>query len=126
MEGVISTTSFVDGRFMEREVDINTILSGNTSQERINLEVDKPPKVGLLSQTVIDSPNNNWILPARLGNLDDHDVVFIGVSLSIYHFYQHYSALINQKDISQVSRCRNAISIWFDHPFYHTLTVITG
>jgi hypothetical protein len=79
MEGVISTASLVDGRFMEREVDIETILSGNTSQEGIKIEVDKPPKVGLLTQTVIDSPNSNWILPARLGNLDDHDVVFIGV-----------------------------------------------
>lgn len=79
MEGVISTASWVDGRFMEREVDIETILSGNSTQEKIKLEVKRPPKIGLLTQTVIDSPISNWILPARLGNVDDHDVVFIGV-----------------------------------------------
>lgn len=79
MEGVISTTTWVDGRFMEREVDIETILSGNSSQERVKIEVSKPPKIGLLTQTVIDSPISNWILPARLANVDDHDVVFIGV-----------------------------------------------
>lgn len=64
---------------MEREVDIETILSGNSTQEKIKLEVKRPPKIGLLTQTVIDSPISNWILPARLGNVDDHDVVFIGV-----------------------------------------------
>lgn len=80
MEGVISTASWVDGRFMEREVDIKTILSGNSRQEGVKLEASKPPIVGLLTQTVIDSPNSNWILPARLGNADDHDVVFVGVS----------------------------------------------
>lgn len=79
MEGVISTASWVDGRFMEREVDIETILSGNSTQEKIKLEVKRPPKIGLLTQTVIDSPISNWLLPARLGNVDDHDVVFIGV-----------------------------------------------
>jgi hypothetical protein len=79
MEGVISTASWVDGRFMEREVDIEAILSGNSAQEDIKLEFNKPPKVGLLTQTVVDSPNSNWILPARLGNVEDHDVVFIGV-----------------------------------------------
>lgn len=79
MEGVISTASWVDGRFLEREVDIETILSGNSSQKGIKLEVSKSPKIGLLTQTVIDSPISNWILPARLGNVDDHDVVFIGV-----------------------------------------------
>lgn len=79
MEGVISTASWVDGRFLEREVDIETILSGNSSRKGIKLEVSKSPKIGLLTQTVIDSPISNWILPARLGNVDDHDVVFIGV-----------------------------------------------
>lgn len=68
---------------MERNVNIEAILSGNTVQDGIKLDIDKPPNVGLLTQTVIQSPISNWILPARLGNVDDHDVVFIGVSLNM-------------------------------------------
>lgn len=83
MAGVISTATWVDGRFMERNVNIEAILSGNTVQDGIKLDIDKPPNVGLLTQTVIQSPISNWILPARLGNVDDHDVVFIGVSLNM-------------------------------------------
>lgn len=64
---------------MEREVNIETILSGHSREEGVKLEVSKPPKIGLLTQTVVDSPISNWILPARLGNVEDHDVVFIGV-----------------------------------------------
>ncbi|OBT88113.1 hypothetical protein VE02_03549 [Pseudogymnoascus sp. 03VT05] len=101
MEGVISTASWVDGRFMEREVDIETILSGNAVQEGIKLEFSKPPKVGLLTQTVIDSPNSNWILPARLGNVEDHDVVFIGDNLL------QVKRLVKSGQLSEVGRVAN-------------------
>ncbi|KFY42336.1 hypothetical protein V494_02463 [Pseudogymnoascus sp. VKM F-4513 (FW-928)] len=103
MEGVISTTSWVNGRFMEREVDIETILSGNgnSSQQGIKLEFNKPPKVGLLTQTVIDSPISNWILPARLGNADDHDVVFIGDNLL------QVKRLVTSGRLSEVGRVTN-------------------
>ncbi|KFY28862.1 hypothetical protein V493_02713 [Pseudogymnoascus sp. VKM F-4281 (FW-2241)] len=101
MEGVISTASWVDGRFMEREVDIETILSGNSTQEKIKLEVKRPPKIGLLTQTVIDSPISNWILPARLGNVDDHDVVFIGDNLL------QVKRLVKSGRLSEVGRVAN-------------------
>jgi len=84
MAGVISTATWVDGRFMERDVNIETILSRNTIQEQFKPDIDKPPNVGLLTQTVVQSPISHWILPARLGNDDDNDVAFIGVSTSIH------------------------------------------
>ncbi|OBT64806.1 hypothetical protein VE03_06553 [Pseudogymnoascus sp. 23342-1-I1] len=101
MEGVISTASWVDGRFMEREVNIETILSGNSRQEGVKLEVSKPPKIGLLTQTVIDSPISNWILPARLGNVEDHDVVFIGDNLL------QVKRLVKSGRLSEVGRVAN-------------------
>ncbi|KFY52742.1 hypothetical protein V496_08233 [Pseudogymnoascus sp. VKM F-4515 (FW-2607)] len=101
MEGVISTASWVDGRFMEREVNIETILSGHSREEGVKLEVSKPPKIGLLTQTVIDSPISNWILPARLGNVEDHDVVFIGDNLL------QVKRLVKSGRLSEVGRVAN-------------------
>lgn len=64
-------------------MNLETILSKNTVQEQFKPDIDKPPNAGLLTQTIVQSPISRWILPVRLGNDDDNDVAFIGVSTNL-------------------------------------------
>jgi hypothetical protein len=84
MADVISTTVLVNGRYVERAVDMETVLQMNGVGDRKDSKdgplADPAPSFGLLTQTVVQSPLYHWILPARLGNIEDNDVAFIGVS----------------------------------------------
>ncbi len=79
----LATSSLVDGEWVTRTLDVNTVLRHYDQQDRdaatTLTEVEKAPKLGLLTQTVIRSPLVHWILPIRLRDDKHHDVAFIGV-----------------------------------------------
>ncbi|KZF23443.1 hypothetical protein L228DRAFT_238011 [Xylona heveae TC161] len=74
------TRVLVNGSWM----DLHHILAKNREQntdEDTDMAAptpEKPPVVGLLSQTIIRSPVINWIIPARVRHKDKNDVVLIG------------------------------------------------
>jgi hypothetical protein len=77
----ITTTTLIDGQYQAQRVDINTVLLQNKRPSTVPpLPEHEPVELGLLTQTIVQSPVVNWTLSARLGNAQDHDVVFIGVS----------------------------------------------
>lgn len=79
----LATSSLVDGEWVTRSLDVNTVLRHYDQQDRdaatTPVEVETAPKLGLLTQTVIRSPLAHWILPIRLRDDRTHDVAFIGV-----------------------------------------------
>ncbi|PVH85978.1 hypothetical protein DL98DRAFT_650482 [Cadophora sp. DSE1049] len=78
----LATNTLVDGEWVTRTLDVNTVLRHYDQQDRDAAttfkEVEKAPKLGLLTQTVIRSPQVHWILPARLRDNSKNDVAFIG------------------------------------------------
>src|ERR1700712_4784112 len=91
----LQTSTLVDGVWTTRTTDLNAILQANKDQSEkgktaLNTQLE-PPVYGLLTRTIVDSPLINWILPARIRDIDKNDVVFIGVrcctslSLSLLH-----------------------------------------
>lgn len=82
MAGTLQTGTLIDGQWMTTSVDVSTVLERHQEkkQEGIQIETDKVPTFGLLTQTVIDSSVVHWIFSARIRSLEEHDVVFIGVS----------------------------------------------
>lgn len=82
------TNSLVDGEWVSRTLDVNTVLRHYDQQDRDAAstlkEVEKAPKLGLLTQTVIRSPLVHWILPAQLRASEKYDVAFIGVRLILF------------------------------------------
>jgi hypothetical protein len=82
MAGTLQTGTLVDGQWMTTNVDVNTVLERHQEkkQEGLQIESDKVPTFGILTQTVIDSSVVHWILPARIRSSEYHDIAFIGVS----------------------------------------------
>jgi hypothetical protein len=82
MAGILQTGTLVDGQWTTTNVDVNTVLElhREKKQEDLQIEIDKTPVFGILSQTVIETPITHWILPARIISNEIHDVAFIGVS----------------------------------------------
>ncbi|KAG4443770.1 hypothetical protein IFR05_000761 [Cadophora sp. M221] len=78
----LATSSLVDGEWVTRTLDVNTVLRHYDQQDREAVttlkEVERAPKLGLLTQTVIRSPLVHWILPIRLRDKESIDVAFIG------------------------------------------------
>ncbi|TVY54244.1 hypothetical protein LCER1_G002307 [Lachnellula cervina] len=76
------TNTLVNGEWTTRTLDINTVLKHfdqETKETNIrDLDIERAPTLGLLTQTVIRSPLVHWILPARLRNAETNDVAFIG------------------------------------------------
>ena len=82
------TNTLINGEWTTRTLDINTVLKhfdqeGKETNIR-DLDIERAPTLGLLTQTVIRSPLVHWILPARLRNPERNDVAFIGVRLLLY------------------------------------------
>jgi hypothetical protein len=77
------TSSFQDGQWTTRTLDVNAVLQQYDNEEREakmpHMHVENAPVLGLLTQTVIRSPLVHWILPVRLRNQENNDVAFIGV-----------------------------------------------
>ncbi|KAL5316563.1 hypothetical protein ACEPPN_015612 [Leptodophora sp. 'Broadleaf-Isolate-01'] len=78
----LATSSLVDGEWVTRTLDVNTVLRHYDQQDRDAVttlkEVERAPNLGLLTQTVIRSPLVHWILPIRLRDKESIDVAFIG------------------------------------------------
>jgi hypothetical protein len=77
----LQASTLVDGAWTTTTIDVDDVLRAhNHEQEATNLmDVEKPPTIGILTQTVIRSPLVHWILPVRLRGTKIHDVAFIGV-----------------------------------------------
>ncbi|RDL33681.1 uncharacterized protein BP5553_08049 [Venustampulla echinocandica] len=77
-----ATSTLVNGQWTTRPLDVNAVLQHYDQEDRnaraIYMEVEKPPVLGLLTQTVIRSPLAHWILPIRLRSPKLNDVAFIG------------------------------------------------
>lgn len=81
----LQTTYLANGNWTTRRVDISELLNDNNEQRQAsNPSVATPkakkaqPIIGMLSQTIIQSPTVRWVLPARLRHKDKQDVVFVG------------------------------------------------
>ena len=76
----------VNGEWTTRNLDVDTILRHYNQKDKeitdstLLQDREVAPTLGILSQTVIPSPLVHWILPARLRDINTHDVAFIGVS----------------------------------------------
>ena len=80
----IQTRIFIDGAWITQSVDIHHLMArnrepGQHKQPPTALEPppQKPPILGLLSQTLVRSPVAKWIIPARIRHESKNDVVFI-------------------------------------------------
>lgn len=91
----LETNTLVNGEWTTQTLDVNSVLQHYDQQDKDVpakfSDVDLPPVYGLLTQTVIRSPQAHWILPVKLRNPDANDVAFIGVSES----FQVLSVLIS-------------------------------
>lgn len=83
----LQTTYLSNGTWATRRVDISELLNDNNEPQGASKQSAVPPKVkkarpilGMLSQTIIQSPTFQWVLPARLRHKDKQDVVFVGDS----------------------------------------------
>jgi hypothetical protein len=82
MAGLIQTGTLVDGEWTNQSVDLNTVIKHHAEKKKddVQSEADKAPVLGLLTQTVVESPVIKWIFPARIRGSEYHDIAFIGVS----------------------------------------------
>jgi hypothetical protein len=85
MAALLQTGTLVDGQWTTTNVDMNTVLERHMErkQDELQSEADKPPALGLLTQTVVESPVVHRIISARIRSSEYHDVAFIGVSLRL-------------------------------------------
>lgn len=85
MAALLQTGTLIDGQWTTTNVDMNTVLARHMErkQDEMQSEGDKPPALGLLTQTIIESPVVHWIISARIRSSEYHDVAFIGVSLRL-------------------------------------------
>jgi hypothetical protein len=78
-----ATNTLVNGEWTTRTIDVDAVLRHYDQQDReasVNaVQVQRPPVLGLLTQTALRSPLVHWILRGRLRDLDKNDVAFIGV-----------------------------------------------
>ena len=77
------SNTLINGEWTTRTVDVDTVLRHYNEQDKANTaaqgEIEKTPKFGLLTQTVIRSPLAHFILPVKLRDSKLHDVAFVGV-----------------------------------------------
>jgi len=82
------TNTLVNGEWTTRTLDINTVLKHFDQESKEtnirDLDIERAPTLGLLTQTVIRSPLVHWILPATLRHPERNDVAFIGVRVLLY------------------------------------------
>jgi hypothetical protein len=78
-----ATNTLVNGEWTTRTVDVDAVLRHYNQQDQDAsssvVEVQKPPVLGLLTQTAIKSPLVHWIFPCKLRGSKVNDVAFIGV-----------------------------------------------
>lgn len=81
----ITTEAFVDGRWTTQSFDVAAILQGNVKNPEVKLKLPEPPFLGVLTQTVIESPAVHWVLPITLQRNSSQHVASIGVSTYLLH-----------------------------------------
>ncbi|KAL3428379.1 thermotolerance protein [Phlyctema vagabunda] len=78
----LETNTLVNGQWQLTTLDVDSVLEHYNQQEKeatVNsVAVEKPPVYGLLTQTIIRSPQAHWILPVKLRSTNANDVAFIG------------------------------------------------
>jgi hypothetical protein len=91
----LETNTLVNGAWTTQTLDVNDVLRHYNQQDKeANVkafEVEKAPVLGLLTQTVIQSPLVHWILPVRLRDSFSNDVAFIGVSKLPLYLHSVYA-----------------------------------
>ncbi|KAF2747871.1 hypothetical protein M011DRAFT_477037 [Sporormia fimetaria CBS 119925] len=85
MEEHIYTQTLVDGQWVQRALTLDEALANAERTDEMLAAGPKqckhcwvPPRVGLLTQTLIPSSSVNFVLPARLRHTGSSDVVFVG------------------------------------------------
>jgi hypothetical protein len=77
------TNVFRGGEWVTETVDLQSFLKSQAASKGPAKEpLLKPPRCGLLTRTVVESPVINSILPVRLRSPQNNDVAFVGVSAS--------------------------------------------
>lgn len=76
----LRANTLVNGEWTTTTFNVDHVLRAHNNKPETPdlMDVEKPPILGLLTQTVIRSPLVHWILPARLRGPKIHDVAFIG------------------------------------------------
>ncbi|RDW58079.1 hypothetical protein BP6252_13490 [Coleophoma cylindrospora] len=78
----LETSTLVNGEWTTRTLDVNSVLQHYDQQDKEAtakaVDIEEPPVYGLLSQTVIRSPQAHWILPVKLRSPNNNDVAFVG------------------------------------------------
>ncbi len=75
------TNVFREGEWVTETVNINDVIKGNSvAKGPKKTRLLKPPRCGILTRTIVESPLINVILPVRLRTDLHNDVAFISVS----------------------------------------------
>lgn len=75
--------TYLPGGASDARVDIGEILArnrdtGSTDASTHGARRFRDPGTGLLSRTIVQSPNIQWVVPAHIRHPDKNDVVFVG------------------------------------------------
>jgi len=102
------TNTLVNGEWTTRTLDVDTVLRHYNQKDKeattTFMEVETPPTVGILTQTVIRSPLVHWILPIRLRDLETQHVAFIGVRVFSFPWvFAAISSLFISTDMTHTS-----------------------
>ncbi|TLD31020.1 hypothetical protein PspLS_02901 [Pyricularia sp. CBS 133598] len=75
------TNVLQDGQWVTQTVDLNAVLKASNSKavdKAPRIPVAKPPRCGIFTRTVVESPVVRHVLPCRLRCADRADVAFVG------------------------------------------------
>lgn len=77
-----------DGQWVTETVNIQDALKASIAPKATpSAPRPEPPKCGVVSRTLIESPVVNRIYPVRIRSESHNDIAFVGVSLGLcYHF----------------------------------------
>ncbi|CAK7232480.1 hypothetical protein SCUCBS95973_008273 [Sporothrix curviconia] len=108
------TNVFRDGEWVTETVALDTLLKGKgnsktTKSPALEPRYEKPPKYGILTRTIIESPVAHWMLPVRLRSAQHMDVAIIGdhyVQISEMGHDNRLRNVVRKTDFG--SRIRNA------------------
>lgn len=80
------TNVFRGGEWVTETVDLHTFLKSqaNATKGPAKEPLLKPPRCGLLTRTLVESPVANSILPVRLRSPQNNDIAFVGVSVTVF------------------------------------------
>lgn len=81
----METRVLIDGHWVTRRVDLDDVLryheERDSAASTVEVPIEEPPVLGILTQTVVQSPLVHHILPIKMRGLEYNDVAFIGVCI---------------------------------------------